>query len=292
MTIIEALLLGLVQGITEFIPVSSSGHLAIIENLLNISREAGLPFAAAVHLATVTAVVAALRREIKKLLMEFCRSLYDGYENIRTYFHNRHEKDARRYKKIISNNYRKLFLLIVIAAIPTAVEGFLLQDMAELASGNLLAPGIGLFITGILLLVADFFPKGKKIPRDISYSTAFVIGILQGLTVLPGVSRLGVTLAVCLAYGFQRKFAVKYTFLLSVPVIIGAFILECIHLAGNPVSLSVWACYGAGAVFAGIAGYFCIGKMLKILQNKRFYGFSIYCFIIGAAAIAGSFLIA
>ena len=133
MTIIEALLLGLVQGITEFIPVSSSGHLAIIENLLNISREAGLPFAAAVHLATVTAVVAALRREIKKLLMEFCRSLYDAYENIRTYFHNRHEKDARRYKKIISNNYRKLFLLIVIAAIPTAVEGFLLQDVAELA---------------------------------------------------------------------------------------------------------------------------------------------------------------
>ena len=292
MTIIEALLLGLIQGITEFLPVSSSGHLAIIENLLHINSETSLPFQALVHLALLAAVIGALRKEIKKLLMELCRSLYDIYENIKTYFHNRDKKDARRYKKIICNNYRKWFMLLVIASVPGTVVGWLFRDLAKLAGGNLLAPGMGLFITGIVLLVADFFPRGKKIPRDIGYSAALVIGLIQGLTVFPGVSRLGIILAVCLAYGCQRKFAVKYVLLLSVPAFIGSFITECTHMTGASLGWQVWAGYVAGALAAGVAGYFSIRKVTRVLQNKKFYGFSVYCFLIGAAAVAGSFYLA
>ena len=292
MTILEALLLGLIQGITAFIPVSSSGHLAIIENLLHINSETALPYEAFVHLAMLVAVIGALRREIKKLLMEFCRSIYDIYGNIKIYFHNRDKKDARRYKKIVSNNYRKLFLLLVIASFPAVLEEWFLQGMAKLAGENLLAPGMGLFVTGIVLLVADFFPRGKKIPRDISYSAALVIGIIQGFTVIPGVSRLGITLAVCLAYGFQRKFAVKYAFLLAVPDFIGNFITECVHMGSVSFGWQIWGGYAAGALAAGITAYFCIRKVAKILQNKRFYGFSVYCFLIGTAAVAGSFYLA
>ena len=164
--------------------------------------------------------------------------------------------------------------------------------MTRLAGDNLLAPGMGLFITGIVLLVADFFPRGKRIPRDISYWTALAIGLIQGLTVFPGVSRVGITLAVCLAYGFQRKFAVKYAFLLSVPVLAGSFIAKWGHLSGTSFGWQIWGGYVAGALAAGIAAYFCIKKMTKVLQNRRFYGFSVYCFIIGAAAVAGSFLLA
>ena len=145
MTIIEALLLGLIQGITEFLPVSSSGHLAIIENLLHINSETSLPFQALVHLALLAAVIGALRKEIKKLLMELCRSLYDIYENIKTYFHNRDKKDARRYKKIICNNYRKWFLLLVIASVPGTVVGWLFRDLAKLAGGESAGAGHGTF---------------------------------------------------------------------------------------------------------------------------------------------------
>lgn len=292
MTIIEALLLGLIQGITEFLPVSSSGHLAIIENLLHINSETSLPFQALVHLALLAAAIGALHKELRKLIMEFCRSLYDIYENIKIYFHNRDKKDARRYKKIISNNYRKWFLLLVLASVPGILVSWLLRDMAELAGENLLAPAMGLFITGIVLLVADFFPRGKKIPRDIGYSAALVIGIIQGLTVFPGISRLGIVLAVCLAYGCQRKFAVKYAFLLSVPVFIGSFITECTHMPGASLSWQAWAGYVAGALAAGIAAYFSIRKVTGLLQNRKYYGFSVYCFLIGAAAVAGSFYLA
>ena len=175
--------------------------------------------------------------------------------------------------------------------VPTVIEGYLLQDGAALAGSNLFAPAVGLLITGIILLVADFFPRGRKIPKDVSYSAAFVIGIFQGMTVFPGVSRLGITLAVCLAYGFQRKFAIKYTLLLSIPVFIGAFILECTQFASISMTWGLLGCYVAGGAAAGIAGYFCIGKMMKTLQNKRFYGFSVYCFLVGGVTAVGSILL-
>ena len=288
MTIIEALLLGLVQGITEFIPVSSSGHLAIIENLLHIDSKSAMAFEGLAHLAIMAAVIWALRSEIKKLFIEFCRAVFDIYENIKIYFYNRDKKDARRYKKIISNNYRKLFLLAVIASVPAILGDYLFRSITKLAGENLLAPGMGLLITGIILLVADFFPKGKEIPRDISYGTALVIGLIQGCTMFPGISRTGVTLAVCLAYGFQRKFAVKYVFLMSVPVLLGSFITRCGYLAGVS-GWQTWVGYVAGAAAAGIAAYFCIDKIMKVLQTKKFYRFSVYFFLIGAAAAAGSF---
>ena len=162
MSFIQALLLGVIQGITEFLPVSSSGHLAIIENLFKIETDTGLLFNTIIHLGTLAAIFIAFRQDIKKLLLEGCKALYDIYGNVQTYFHNKHQQDAKRYKKIISNNYRKLFLLLFVSTIPTAFLGFLLQNVVAQAGKTLLAPAMGLFITGILLLVVDFFPAGKK----------------------------------------------------------------------------------------------------------------------------------
>ena len=217
MSIIDALLLGLVQGLSEVLPVSSSGHLAILKNLLQI-KETGLLFSVLLHVGTLVAVFAAFRRDLKKLLLEGCKLVYDFWENIRVYFKNRHEQEAIRYRKLVSNNYRRLLLLLLVSTIPTALEGVFLSNLVLQAESNLLAPAIGLFITGVFLLIIDFFPAGKKIPKDVSYKTALLIGVFQGIAVFPGISRLGITLAVCLMCGFNKKFAMSMRFWQQFPL--------------------------------------------------------------------------
>ena len=110
MSVIQALLLGLVQGITEFLPVSSSGHLAILENLFQIKNQTGFTFEVLLHIGTLGGILAAFWQDLKRLFLEGCKMLYDAFENLKTYFHNRNQQDARRYRKLISNNYRKLLL--------------------------------------------------------------------------------------------------------------------------------------------------------------------------------------
>lgn len=290
MSLIQALFLGVIQGITEFLPVSSSGHLAIIENLFKIETDTGLFFNTVIHLGTLVAIFVVFHQDVKKLLLEGCKSLYEIYGNVRTYFHNKNHQDAKRYKKIISNNYRKLFLLLFVSTIPTAFLGFLLQDFVVQAGQNLLAPAMGLFITGILLLVVDFFPAGKKIPKDVTYSTAFLLGICQGISVFPGISRTGITIAVCLLCGFNRKFAVKYSFLMAIPAILGAAFLELFQFSYSGENAGTIVLAFFAAMIAGIVGYFCIKGMLVLMRKKRFRIFSIYCFLLGIVAIICNFI--
>ncbi len=290
MSLIQALLLGVIQGITEFLPVSSSGHLAIIENLFKIETHTGLLFNTVLHLGTLAVIFVVFRQDLKKLLLEGCKSFYELYGNIRIYFHNRNQQDAKRYKKIISNNYRKLLLLLFVSTIPTAFLGFLFQDFVAQAGKNLLAPAMGLFITGILLLVVDFFPAGGKIPKDVTYSMAFLIGVCQGMAVFPGISRTGITIAVCLLCGFNRKFAVKYSFLMAIPSILGAVLLELFQFpyTGENTEILIFAFFAA--IIAGIVGYFCVKGMLVLMRKKRFRIFSIYCFLLGIVAIICNFV--
>lgn len=289
MSFIQALILGLVQGVTEFLPVSSSGHLAILENLFEISNDTGIAFDVVLHLGTLAAIFAAFRKDIRKLILEGCKSIFDVYENVKIYIHNKDKQDAKRYKKIISNNYRKVFLLILVSTIPTAIEGFLFRNFVAQAGTNLLAPAVGLFITGVMLLVIDFFPTGTKIPKDVGYGTALIIGICQGIAVFPGISRSGITIVACLICGFNRKFAVKYSFLMAIPAIIGAAVLECVKIPGSGVTLGLFGMYAVSAIVAGIVGYFCIQGMLLIIRKKQFRFFSLYCFMIGIAAAACNF---
>ena len=112
----------------------------------------------------------------------------------------------------------------------------LLEESVRVASANLLAPGIGLLITGVLLFIADFFPTGNKVPKEVTYLVAVIIGVFQGFAVLPGISRAGVTIVACLLCGLNRKFAIRYSFLLSIPAVIGALVLEIVKL--NPGEFS------------------------------------------------------
>lgn len=291
MSFIEGLLFGVIQGFSEFLPVSSSGHLAILENLIIKKEGAWILFHAILHLGTLAAIFAVFLQDVKRLLLEGCKCIYDFVENIKIYFHNRNHQDAKRYKMIVSNNYRKFLLLLIVSTIPTAVEGYLFRNLASMAGKNFLAPAMGLFVTGVLLLIVDFFPAGKKIPKDISYRCAFVIGIFQGIAVFPGISRLGIMIVICILCGFSRKFAVRYSFLAGIPVMIGAAVLELVSLPGTKAgAVSFGACF-AGAVAAALVGYLCIRKMLEWTRKKKFYIFSIYCFIVGIAAAVCNFML-
>lgn len=290
MSLIQALLLGFIQGITEFLPISSSGHLAIIENLFHIETDTGLFFNTILHLGTLVVILVVFYQDMKKLFLEGCKIVCDFYENVCIYFYNKHQQEAKRYKKVISNNYRKLFLLLLVSTISTAFVGFFLQNFAEQAEKNLLASAMGFFITGVLLLVVDFFPAGKKVPKDVTYFMAFLLGICQGIAVFPGISRAGITIAVCLLCGFSKKFAVKYSFLMAIPTIMGAVLLELFQFTYISKNMEVLFLAVISAMIAGIIGYFCIKGMLELIKRKRFRIFSMYCFLLGIVAIIYNFI--
>ena len=292
MSILEAILLGVIQGLTEFLPVSSSGHLTICEQLLGIGADGRLFFHVLLHLGTMTAVLLAFRKDITRMVLELIRLIHDICFNMVTFFHNKSRGDERRYRKLIDNNYRKFAVMILASAIPTTAIGYYMRRAVSEASVTLLFPGLGLLVTGILLLVVDFVEIGKKIPKDIPIWYSFIIGVCQGFSVFPGMSRLGTTMTACLLGGFNRKFAVKFSFIMSIPAVLGAAVFEIREAVGNPaITGSIVINSVVGMIFAGAVGVFCISRMLSLVQKKKLRYFAYYCFIVGIAAIVGNFLL-
>lgn len=290
MSIFQSLFLGIVQGITEFLPVSSSGHLAILSNLCGIETDGGILFDVLLHLGTMAAVFFVFRKDLGRMTAETIRMIADVIYNGKIFLHNRKEQDARRYRKIVHNNYRKFIVMILMSLIPTAIIGYVSRELVDIAGTTLIVPGVCLILTAALLLVADVVESGKKVPKDVTYTSAFMIGIAQGISVLPGISRSGTTITACLLSGYDRRFAVKYSFIMSIPAILGAMILEVGRIPSLNVSFTQILIYLCGAVVAGLTGCFCIRKMLIVVRKKHFRGFSVYCLIAGIVAIAGHFV--
>lgn len=225
------------------------------------------------------------------MFLETIHIFKDLYENLKIYFYNKmHDMDERPYKKLLHNNYRKLIVMILISTIPTGIIGYLLADLTEKASRSYLAAGLGMMITAVLLLVIDYWNCGDRIPKDITVKQALVLGICQGIGVFPGISRSGITITAGLLCGFRRSFAVRYSFLMSVPAIIGAMLLELREFAAPAMDFKTGAFYMMGMAAAAVSGYFCIRAMLSLIRKKRFRIFAAYCMIMGTAAIVFYFL--
>lgn len=292
MSFFEAILMGIVQGITEFLPVSSSGHLAVISKLLNIQEEAGLSFEILLHVGTLVAVCLAFSEDIRRMALEVICMGKDILYNGTTYFHNRfHEEAERDYRKLLHNNYRKLSVMLLISAVPTGVIGYLMQGVVRQASTSLMAPGLGFLVTGVLLFVMDNWKPGRKIPKDMKVSHAVAIGICQGLGTFPGISRLGITMTAGLMSGMNRGFAVRYSFLLSVPAVVGALILEIQTASFPAMSWGLGGIYAAGTLTAAVAGCLVIRWMLNFVKKRKFFIFAVYCFLLGIATIICDFVL-
>ena len=290
MSLLQSLFLGIVQGLTEFLPVSSSGHLAILQNFFKIDDGNSIMFDILLHIGTLLVVFIVYWKDIWKMIVETLAMIADIFHNIALLFRKKKD-DSVKYRKIIRTNYRKFVALILVSTVPTGVIGVLGKKLIESAGEELLIPGICLLITAVLLLISDRMINCYKVPKDVTYKEAVLIGAAQGLATLPGLSRSGTTIAACLFCGFDRKFAVKYSFILSIPAILGAAILEVKDLASEGISGSQLGIYGAGMLAAALVGYVCIKTMLIAVKNKKFRYFAFYCIALGIISIAGFFIL-
>ncbi len=285
MSITGAILMGILQGLTEFLPVSSSGHLAIFQNMFSIGKgvEDLFLFDILLHIGTLFAVFVAFYKDIIKLIKEGFGIVIDFIRNVFGM------PFGRKWKKVIRTGYRKFVMLVIVSTIPTGIIGVLIKGLVKECSETLIMPGIFLIITSAILFIAEMAEEGDKTPKDATYANAAIIGVSQGIATLPGISRSGTTITMGLLCGFEKRFAVKYSFIMSIPAVMGAAVLEVKDAveAGSTFEPS----YIVGMIVAAITGYFAIRVMLNVVKNKRYLFFSAYCLLIGIIAIAGSFII-
>lgn len=285
MELIKAIILGLIQGVAEFLPVSSSGHLAIFKHVLDFDTDAGLLFDVLLHLGTLAAVFVAFRKDIFELIKE-------GFSIIGQFLKSVYLCAVKRQKwqPVITTPYRRFVMLVLVSTIPTGIMGILLKDVINAASATLIVPGLLLLLNGVILFLSDRLADGNLTAENVSYGRAAVVGAAQGAATFPGISRSGTTITACLACGFSREFAVKYSFIMSIPAILGALVLELLDFSPELLSASDIVNYLTGTVIAGVAGYVCIKTMLVIVRGKKFKYFAYYCFAMGAFAVGFSLL--
>lgn len=290
MSVLQAILLSIVQGITEFLPVSSFGHMAAIENAMDITRDTAVLFEVLLHVGTLFAVLFVFREDIRRILEELLGMALDLIGNANIYFHNRRTGDNLHYARVVHGTYRKFTAVMLVSFIPTAMLGYICRRLVTLAAMSPLLPGACIMITGVFLLVTDLSNiGGNKTPKDVTYDNAMWIGICQGISVFPGISRCGMTICAGLLCGFSRKFAIKYSYLISIPAILGSLVLELGEFAGPQMSVSLGFTYIFGMIIAGVVGYFTIQFLLRNLQRGKLRYFAFYCFLAGAIALISNF---
>lgn len=292
MSLIESIILGIVQGIAEFLPISSSGHLAIFKKIFGLS-DVGLTYDILLHAGTLVAVFVVYWKDIWELIREGFGIIGDFFKNVGRFFGNFRKEKKKEYIKIIRTPYRKFVMLIIISTIPTGIMGVLFKEIFNLDNPSIIIPGIGLLITGLMLFIVDELPVGNKTPNEMTYKNSIVLGIAQGIATLPGISRSGTTLTVGVLSGLERKFAIKYSFIMSIPAILGACVLDVKDLfePENAITNTELMYYFIGALVACIVGFICIKTLLVLYRNRKMKYFSYYCFTVGIIAIIANFVV-
>jgi undecaprenyl-diphosphatase len=261
---LTGIILGLVQGLTEFLPVSSSGHLVLAEHFLG-TKAATIAFEVFLHLGTILAAMIALRPELEKIVAFLASTLGIRWVALRS-------DDLREGKR--------LFFALVVGTIPAAVMGFLFKQRIEMMFESPRFVGFALLFTGAVLLSTRLFPKGSG---QIDTSSALAIGVAQAVALLPGVSRSGMTVSAGLAAGIKRERVVRFSFLLSLPAVAGASILELRHgmdLVGIPAMTLVLS-----FLAAFISGLIAMQILLRVVISGRLTLFGVYCILVGVAAL-------
>lgn len=247
MNYLQAIILGIIQGITEWLPVSSSGHLAIANQLLNI--EAPILYSILLHLATLIVLFIFFYKDIIKTIKAFFSFNFSSY-------------------------YGKLSIYIIISSIITGFFGFLFYNQLTSLFTNIKAIGIALLITSFLLILSKF-GKNKK---ELNIKSSILLGLFQSLAIIPGISRSGSTISMGLFANYKKKEIIKLSFLIMIPAVIAAFILE---LVKEGLTISYLPQSIIGFITTIIVGYFSLKLLIKTILSNKFHYFAIYCFILG-----------
>lgn len=271
MTLLEAIILGLVQGLSEFLPISSSGHLALLQYFFKIEGESVLAFAVLLHLGTLISIFAVYYKDILDLIKELCATIKDIFTG--------------KGPRINANETRRLGFMIITATIPTGIIGVAFQDLFGELYLSLVAIGIGLLITGTFLWFAEKMSQGKKSVQNMKFFDAFLVGIFQSIAISPGISRSGATIVGGLLSGIKRELAVRFAFLISIPSVLGAVILEAPSAFENGMDATLLVPILVGVIIAAISGFIAIKTMIRIVSNKKLYYFSFYTWAVGASVL-------
>ena len=265
MNLFTSLLLGVIQGLAEFLPISSSGHLALAQHLLGVNTEVPAFFDVLLHLGTLLAVLVAYWGDVVEIVQEFFRGVGDIV----------HGTTPTPVPPA-----RRMILLIIVGTLPLFAI-LPIHKKVQALGDSMVFIGMALVVTGFLLFACDLVHRGHKTERSATLLDALLVGVGQALATMPGISRSGMTISAGCFLGFERSFAVRFSFLLSIPAVLGANILslkDALDAGGDWAAVPV---YLAGVVASAVVGYACIRLLKLIAQKGRFGGFAYYCWAVG-----------
>ena len=271
MSYFEAIILGLVQGLAEFLPISSSGHLALLQQWFGIQEDKVLLFAVLLHVGTLISVFIVYWRDIAELIVELFLTIKDLCTG----------KGLRLQERPV----RKLGIMIIVATIPTGIIGILFNDLFDSLYNSIIPIGIGLIITGFLLVMAERMGASNRGIEQMNFRNALFIGTVQGIAICPGISRSGSTLFGSLICNLDRKFAVKFVFLISIPSILGSAVMEATAALESGFDMAQLGPVLVGMIVAAVSGLIAIKTMIKIVSDKKLNYFSYYVWALGLIVI-------
>ncbi|WP_425447494.1 undecaprenyl-diphosphate phosphatase [Dethiothermospora halolimnae] len=273
MSILHAIILGIFQGVAEFLPISSSGHLVLLQNLLTV-EEGKLFFSVMLHFGTLISIFIVYFKDIVKIVIEFLKMVKEVFS---------------KKGLLLNNQYRVLAIMIIIATIPTGLIGIFFKDFFEGLYDSLTAVGTALIITGILLWVSEKKASGRKSASELKVKDAIIVGLFQSFAIIPGVSRSGSTIVGGLFRGLNKKLATKFSFLLAIPAILGATIVEVPDALKESSGAAFNAPLIIGIILSAVTGIFAIKILTKALEKGKLHYFSYYVWALGVIVILSQY---
>lgn len=284
MNILHAIFLGLVQGLAEFLPISSSGHLVLFSNLFGLesAEESNLLFDVLLHLGTLVAVCIVYRKDIADMIREFFSFV----------MRKKGRDDGSSNSLSFANTppALRLIFLLIVSMLPLFLV-FPFKGMLESIRTKPALVGVALLVTGVILFASDRVAKGRKTERSTTWLDALFVGVCQAVAIIPGISRSGATIAGGLFSGFDRKFAVRFSFLMSIPTVVAAVVLTLADALKTGVDLTMVPIYLCGMVVAGVSGFFAIKILSYLTEKGRFGNFAWYCWAVGLVTIITSLVV-